>query len=188
MVRPSVFIIFVGLTLALATAAQDHPEKIRGYKVFDAKVTVSNSPPSSDDKDKIDAFVKLTGPTFAGIGLTGATVEIGAVVTATDQSGSVDFVTFEDAAINGIKVVVEEYRHPFSFKKQQAVTIPQPVRISLRYASLPQVVYSELFDRKSEISITGTAYVFGKFKKFGFSFKRVVPVKFDLKLKNPLGP
>ena len=185
MFRASVFISVV-LTLSFAVAAQDHAEKIRGYKVFDAKVTVSNSPPLSAANDKIDAFVNLSAPTFAGLGLTAATVEIGAEVTATDQSGSVDFVTFQDAAINGVKVVVEEYRHPFSFKKLQPVAIPKPVRISLRFASLPQVLYSEIFERKSEISISGTAFVFGKFKKFGFSFKRVVPVKFDLKMKNPL--
>ena len=185
MFRASVFISVV-LTLSFAVAAQDHPEKIRGYKVFDAKVIVTNSPPASANNDKVDAFVKLTDLTFAGLAITGAAVEIGAEVTSTEQSGSVDFVTFQDARINGVKVAAEEYRHPFSFKKQQPIAITRPVRISLPFASLPQVLYSEIFERKSEITITGTAFVFGKFKKFGFSFKRVVPVKFDLKLKNPL--
>jgi hypothetical protein len=45
---------------------------------------------------------------------------------------------------------------------------------------------NELINSPNELVVTGTAFVFGKFKKFGFTFKRVVPVKIDLKFKNPL--
>ena len=34
--------------------------------------------------------------------------------------------------------------------------------------------------------VTGRVYVFGKFKKGPFSFKRVVPVELDLQMRNPL--
>jgi hypothetical protein len=34
--------------------------------------------------------------------------------------------------------------------------------------------------------VTGRVYVFGRFKKFLFSFKRVVPVELSLTLPNPL--
>jgi len=51
---------------------------------------------------------------------------------------------------------------------------------------LPRAAYSEIVEHKSELSVTGTAFVFGKFKKMGFSFKRVVPIKIDIKVKNPL--
>jgi hypothetical protein len=44
----------------------------------------------------------------------------------------------------------------------------------------------ELKDSKEEWSVTGRVFVFGKFKKFGFNFKRVVPVEINIKIKNPL--
>jgi hypothetical protein len=34
--------------------------------------------------------------------------------------------------------------------------------------------------------VTGRVYVFGRFKKFLFSFKRVVPVELNLSLPNPM--
>ena len=186
-VPASVFLSLLILSLSSLVTAQEWPDKIQGYKVFDAKVTVTTSPLRPVNGEKVDAFLKLSIPTLAGVGFTGATVEIGAEVTATDQSGRVDFVIFEGVTINGVKVDVEEYKHRFSFKKEHPTVIPKPVRLSLRYTSLPRAVYSEIFEHKSEIAVTGTAFVFGKFKKFGFSFKRVVPIKFNLKLRNPLG-
>lgn len=39
---------------------------------------------------------------------------------------------------------------------------------------------------KDEWTVTGRVFVFGRFKKFGFDFKRVVPVEINLKIKNPL--
>ena len=44
----------------------------------------------------------------------------------------------------------------------------------------------ELIESKKEWQVTGTVFIFGKFKKFGFGFKRVVPVKINLKIDNPL--
>jgi len=34
--------------------------------------------------------------------------------------------------------------------------------------------------------VTGVAYVFGRFKKSLFKFKRVVPVELELQIRNPL--
>jgi hypothetical protein len=34
--------------------------------------------------------------------------------------------------------------------------------------------------------IKGQAYVFGRFKKFLFKFKRVIPVELNLSFRNPL--
>ena len=41
-------------------------------------------------------------------------------------------------------------------------------------------------DPKKKWSVTGTVFVFGKFKKYGINFKRVVPIKIDLTIANPL--
>jgi hypothetical protein len=52
--------------------------------------------------------------------------------------------------------------------------------------NVSKAVYRELTEQRDELQVTGTVFVFGKFKKMGFEFKRVIPVKIDLKIKNPL--
>ncbi|HQZ96267.1 MAG TPA: hypothetical protein PLP21_08090 [Pyrinomonadaceae bacterium] len=164
--------------------AQEWPGKILGYKTYDAKISISNSDILQTNNS--DAFVRLTDPTLADIGFSGATIEIGASVTSTKESGSIDFVTFRDVFVNGLKVDVDDYKHAFSFKNGETAILPRPARITLKASSLPRAAYNELVNSKSKLSVTGTAFVFGKFKKMGFSFRRVVPVRIDLKLKNPL--
>jgi len=106
----------VVFSLVTCVHAQDWPDKIRGYKVFDADITVTNSIFQKSRSEKADAYLKLTDPTLAQIGLTSATIEIGAELTTTKQNGQVEFVTFHDFMVNGFKVDVEEYKHPFSFR------------------------------------------------------------------------
>jgi hypothetical protein len=168
-----------------AVVAQDWPDKINGYKVYDSNISITTSDLLTDSKED-DAHIKLSDPKLADIGLFGATIEIGASVTSTKQSGSVDLIIFKDIFVNGFRVDVEDYTHAFTFKKGESTTLPKPARITLKTSSLPLAAYNELVNSKSELSVTGTAFVFGKFKKMGFSFKRVVPVKIDLRVKNPL--
>ncbi len=183
-VRTTILIVF--LVFVSSAHAQSWPQKIRGYKVHDAKVSISNSILDVRNSDKADASVRLSDPKIADLSLTGVTIEIGAEVTSAKQSGSVDFVTFKDISVNGFAVGVEDYLHPFNFKKGEPTAPPKPARITLRVSSLPRAAYNELVNSKKELTVTGTAFVFGKFKKMGFNFKRVVPVKIDLKVKNPL--
>lgn len=181
---PLATLFFIFVVCTSSSLAQEWPDKILGYKVYDAKISISNSDILQPNNS--DALVRLTDPTLADIGFSGATIEISASVTSTKQNGSIDFVTFRDIYVNGFKVDVEDYKHAFSFKKGETAILPKPARITLKTASLPRAAYNELVNRKSELSVTGTAFVFGKFKKMGFSFKRVVPVKIDLTVKNPL--
>jgi hypothetical protein len=44
----------------------------------------------------------------------------------------------------------------------------------------------EWTDSKETWRITGLVYVFGKYKKFLFPFKRAIPVELDLMIHNPL--
>ncbi len=177
-------LFFVLVVCASSSLAQEWPDKILGYKIYDAKIAISNS--DTIQANNSDAHIRLIDPTLASIGFSGATIEIGASITSTKQSGSVDFVTFRDIVVNGFKVDVEDYEHAFSFKKGEPAILPKPARITLKTSSLPRAAYNELVNGKSELSVTGTAFVFGKFKKMGFSFKRVVPVRIDIKVKNPL--
>ena len=174
------------LLFATFASAQSLPSKIRGYKVYDAKVAVTNSTGSQLQKDRPDATVTILDPAVTGFGLSGAVLEVGAEITAVNQSGSVDFMSCRDLRVNGIPVEIEEYAHPFAFKEGEKFMLPTPAKISINIGNLAKAAYKELADPKKDWTVTGTVFVFGKFRKFGFSFKRVVPVKIDLTIKNPL--
>lgn len=166
-------------------AAQTFPSNIRGYKVYDAKVSVKNSIDKISNT-KADAAVTILDPLVTNINLSGAAVEVGAEITAINQSGSVDFMTCHDLRVNGIAIEIEEYAHPFKFKEGEKITLPTPAKISINLGNIAKAAYKELADPKKDWAVTGTVFVFGKFKRFGFSFKRVIPVKIDLTMRNPL--
>ena len=180
------FVLLSILILQTALCAQDWPDKIRGYKVYDAKVAVSNAADQTAKTDKADAYVKIGEPKIAEIGLFSVSVETNAEIIATKQNGQVEFVMFRDIRINGVAVEIEEYNHPFSFKKGESLMLPKPARVSISVTSLPRAAYKELTESRNDLTVTGTAFAFGKFKKYGFNFKRVVPIKINLKIKNPL--
>jgi len=176
-------IILIGL--AGSSLAQKWPSSIRGYRVHDAKIRVS-TPLSSAEADAGDAVVTLSDPRLADVGLTGITFEFDVEVSALTKSGHVDFVTFSDFRVNGTEIEVEEYRHSFGFRKSQSVKLPHPARAVIHLSKLPSAAYKHLRENRGELDVVGTVFVFGRFKRFGFSFKRVVPVTVSLKIKNPL--
>ncbi len=176
---------FLVLMFVQSALAQTLPSEIRGYKVHDAKVVITNKTDAGYKDLDADAAVKLTGFKLAGMGLSGVIVEVGADILSS-RSGDVEFMTFHDFRVNGVAIDVEEYRHPYSFKKGEPLSLPKPARITIKPTSLAKGAAQELTDPKKDWIITGTVYVFGKFKKFGFSFKRVVPVKVDFRVKNLL--
>jgi hypothetical protein len=166
--------------------AQSLPSSIRGYKVREADVEIVASGDPTSPKSPNNALVNLSDPELVDLGLSGATIEMGAEIRSGGQSGRVDFLTFRDFRVGGIPVEIDEYAHPFSFKKGQLMSIPKPIRVSFSVFNVSKAVYRELTEQRDELQVTGTVFVFGKFKKMGFEFKRVIPVKIDLKIKNPL--
>lgn len=174
------------MLLVPAANAQKLPGKIRGYTVYDARIAVAGGTGDSSSEAGSTANVKLGDAAITEIGLSGIKFEIGAEFTSGDHGGKVDLVTFRDIRVNGIGIEMEDYAHAFAFKKNATVTLPKPARASIRLSSLPRAAYTELFDGSDRMTVTGTAFVFGRFKKFGFSFKRVVPVTINLEIDNPL--
>ena len=166
--------------------AQTRPDHIRGYKVYDAKIVVANTGEKQPDDDTNDAYVKLGDPQIVNVGLAGVTLDIDAVGSAMRRTGHVDFMTFEDFRVNGMAVDIEEYQHQFDFKDGQPLVLPTPTRLFIKGGDLAKAAVGDFFDPKPKWPVTGTVYVFGSFKKFGFSFKRVVPVKIDVMIANPL--
>lgn len=174
------------LLLSVSVFAQDLPGKIRGYKVYKAQIAVKNSAEKSENSPKSEAIVKIGEPVLADVSLTGVTFELSAELEAFAQSGTIDFLAFQDFRVNGLAVEVEEYKNSFSFKKNEPLVLPKPARIFLSTPQTLRGAYQEIKDSKDEWLVTGRVFVFGKFKKFGFSFKRVIPVEINLKIKNPL--
>ncbi len=177
----------VGVLILWTTVnSQDLPKKIRGYKIYTAKISVVNSTDQASNNENVDALIKLGEPKIASIGFSGVVIEIGAEIISAKQNGQVQFVTFRDIRINNIAIEIEEYNYSFVFKSGKSVTLSKPIRISVGLMSLPKAAYRELFQSKDRLKVTGTAFVFGKFKKFWFSFERVVPIKIELAISNPL--
>ena len=172
--------------------AQDLPDEIRGYKVYKAKISVKNQSDKNSKsaksvtKDNAEAFVKVGEPELVDVSLTGVTLELSAEIDALEQSGTVDFLTFKDFRVNGLAVDVEEYREPFEFKKNQIITLPKPVKIFVGTGQTLRGAVNEMRESKTEWIVTGTVFVFGRFKKSFLKFKRVVPVEVNIKIKNPL--
>ncbi|HVF47597.1 MAG TPA: hypothetical protein VNA17_08540 [Pyrinomonadaceae bacterium] len=171
----TVLTAILAFLLVQATFAQPWPAKIRGYKVYDAKLDLAS-----------DASVRLVDARIAEAGFSGMTVDVDAEILSRKQGGTIDFVTFRDFKINGIPVEIEEYTHPFALKKGVPFLLPRPARIHLKTANVPIASIQSLRDDGRELDVTGTLFIFGKFKKFGFTFKRVVPVRVDMKISNPL--
>lgn len=177
------------LLLAFGIYAQDLPDEIRGYKVQKAKITVTNKTDKADktdEKDNSEAFARLTEPELVDTSLTGLTFEISAEIDALDYKGKVDFLTFKDFKVNGLDVNIEEYTNSFEFKKNEIIKLPKPIKIFLGTGQVLKGAFGEATNSKEEWTITGKVFVFGRFKKFGFDFKRVVPVDVNVKIKNPV--
>lgn len=180
------FSIFTVLIFALPALSQELPKEIRGYKVHKTSISVKTSVNKAPARSGPEALVKLGDPAVTDFSFTGITFEIPAEVTAFDQSGRVDFLTFHDFKVDGLAVEVEEYRNPFSFRKNELVVLPKPARVFLGTGQIVKAAWKEIAETKKEWTITGRVFVFGKFKKLGFSFKRVIPVDIILTIKNPL--
>ena len=166
--------------------AQDLPKEIRGYKVQRAKISVVGQTEKTETKDRPEVSVKIGEPELTDVSLKGSTFEISAELNSTKQSGTIDFLTFHDFRVNGLKVNVEEYRESFEFKKNQTVALPKPIKISLSAGQTLSGALKETKESKDEWTMTGRIFVFGQFKKSFLKFKRVVPVEINLKIKNPL--
>ncbi len=187
----SIFSCVLFLFSAFA-AAQDLPDKIRGYKVYKAKISVKNQIVKNSDiakseaANESEAFVKVGEPELVDVSLTGVTFELSAEIDALKQSGIVDFLIFKDFRVNGLAVSVEEYKESFVFRKNQPITLPKPVKIFIGTGQTLRGALEEFRNSKEEWTITGTVFVFGQFKKSFLKFKRVVPIQVNLKIKNPL--
>ena len=172
---PAFFVLFF---TAVSGHAQQLPDKIRGYKVYRDAVSVNST--------ASDASIHIGEPAIVDVALNGITLELPVEFTTSAQSGKVEMVSFHDLKVNGINVEPEEYSHEFEFRKGEKVIIPKPVRILVPASGLVKAAWQELTEKRSEWVVTGRVFVFGRFRRYGFYHKRVVPIDFNFTFKNPL--
>ena len=200
------FLVFVGGTTTVLPQTRPYPKEIRGYKVERTVVEVkqpaakreqsrksqaaksAGQPEAESTSDAgVDELIQLGKPELARITPLGITFEVPIVVSTVKQSGHVDFLVFEDMVVNGTSVAIDEYNHSFDLPNKHSLTLGDPLRI---YIYLPTAVLAATLgdwnDSKDTWPVTGRVYVFGKFKKGPFSFKRVVPVELNVTMRNPL--
>ena len=193
-----------------AAQTRTYPKEIRGYKVERTVVEVKkpeqqsgNSAPGksqtgdgnnsdrqtsreSNSESNVDALIRLGKPQVERVTPLGITFKVPIVVSPVKQSGHVDFLVFEDMVVNGTSVDIDEYHHTFDLPNKKALTLGDAVYIYIYLPSALLAALGDWSDSKETWPVTGRIYVFGKFKKLGFSFKRVVPVELNLSMRNPL--
>lgn len=187
--HPCIFLAFclsINIGISVNISGQSLPKEIRGYKVHDAAIRVTISTGSIEKVENSDAAVRLDTPKFADLSLTGLRLEVEAEVRTVRQSGSVEFVTFRDFTVNGLAVDIEEYTHKFSVRPNISSILPKPIQIRLRTSSVAKTAFRELIGSKKEWTVAGTVFVFGRFRRIGMNFKRVLPVKVAFIIPNPI--
>jgi hypothetical protein len=172
-----------------STSKHSYPKEIRGYKVELANVELKKQDAKGKEEaagQNAETLIQLGEPKVTSLSPLGIALEVPVTVAAVKQGGRVDFLTFEEMTVNGTTVTVNEYQHSFDLPTSKPITLPKPVSI---YISTPRALLGALGEwsqPKAVWPVTGRVYVFGRFKKFLFKFKRVVPVELNLSFRNPL--
>jgi hypothetical protein len=182
--------VFASAT-SLLGQPRPYPQEIRGYKVERAAVEMkapekANSSGGANSDAAVDQLITFGRPQLARVTPLGITFEVPIVVAPVKQKGRVDFLLFEDMAVNSHSVEIDEYHRAFDLPTKKALTLQDPLRF---YIFLPVAALAAVDEWSNSIEtwpVTGRVFVCGKFKKFLFSFKRCVPVELDLTMRNPL--
>jgi len=189
----AIFITVAGTPAALSQT-RAYPDKIRGYKVERTIVEVKSAKNNNraadngatSDDSNVDQLISLGKPALARLTPLGITFEVPIVVAPVTQNGKVDFLVFEDIEINGRSVNISEYNHSFKLPNSAPLTLTAPLRIYIYLPGAVLAAIGEWTDSRETWPVTGRVYVFGKFKRSLFSFKRCVPVELNLTMRNPL--
>ncbi len=170
------------LLAAFAVTGQKYPDRIDGYKVHKKPVVIR----SNDQKaDKRDFDLQFEDPAFAGASITAVKFELQANVRS-EHSAKIEKIRFENLTVNGISVEVNEFNAGFTLISDEMLRLPERFKASVSSLRAAKAVWLELTDPKKEWRVKGTAYIFGRFKRFGMTFRRAIPVEFDLLVKNPI--
>lgn len=175
--------LIVLIANVVSAQSQNYPKEIRGYKVHRAAVDVKNKTRETAGETQL---IKFGDASVARVTPLGITLEIPIVVSPVQQKGRVEFLVFENMIVNRTSVEIDEYHRAFDLPNDKPLALKEPLRF---FVYLPRALIAaidEVTTSAKQWPITGVAYVFGKFKKGIFRFKRVIPVEINIKINNPL--
>ena len=190
-------LLFIVGPSALAQT-RSYPKEIRGYKIERTAIEIKkpdartrNSKSNQTDEQNVsepdvDALIQFGKPELARVTPLGITFKVPIVVAPVTQKGRVDFLMFEDMTVNDTSVQIDEYQHGFDLPNKTPLTLRDPLSFYIYLPSAVLAAIGDWSDSKAMWPVTGRVYVFGKFKKGLFSFKRCVPVELNLTMRNPL--
>jgi hypothetical protein len=185
MLRALVFALVLVVCSPVGAFSQraTYPAELRGYKVEHVTVETKGSSETAVGSGELIRFgeVRVARLTPAGVNL-----EMPIIVAPVRQKGQVDFLVFEDIVVNGMPVRIDEYHRQFELPNRTELALKEPLKF---FVSLPNAMLAALGDwanSQEKWRVTGRIYVFGRYKKFLFSFKRTVPIELDLMISNPL--
>lgn len=180
------WLIVLGLcAVCVLTARAQYPDEIRGYKVARAKVEIKGGNDAAHSPEA-DAFAQLSTPRLLRVTPLGATFEVDLTIQPVKQGGQVHFLTFENVRINDTVVEIEDYTYPFTLPNDKPLRLKHPVHVFVSTANALNGVLDNFRNARETWQVSGRVYIFGRFKKFLFKFKRVIPVEFALTVPNPL--
>lgn len=161
-------------TLSTFAQADNFPSHIRGYRVHKEPQTNSTR-------------ISLGNPEVSAVSLTGVSVGLAVELDGIDRSGKIDFVTFREFSVNDVPVTIEDYDEAFSVTKHQKIALKKKVNVFVSSVNILETVWNEIVESKPRWNVRGRVFVFGRFKRFGLTFKRVVPIDINIEIENPLG-
>jgi hypothetical protein len=191
-------LLFIVGTNALSQT-RSYPKEIRGYKIErtaieikkpDSQIRNSRNNNQTEEQNisdsDVDALIQFGKPQLARVTPLGITFKVPIVVAPVTQKGRVDFLMFEDMTVNDTSVHIDEYHRAFDLPNRKPSTLREPLSFYIYLPSAVLAAIGDWRDSKEVWPVTGRVYVFGKFKKGLFSFKRCVPVELNLTMRNPL--
>jgi hypothetical protein len=191
-------VLFITSSTAL-TQTRSYPKEIRGYKIERTAIEIKkpasrNRNPNNNGETEeqnlsesdVDALIQFGQPQLARVTPLGITFKVPIVVAPVTQKGRVDFLMFEDVCVNDTSVQIDEYHRAFDLPNKKPSTLRDPLSFYIYLPSAVLAAIGDWRDSKEMWPVTGRVYVFGKFKKGLFSFKRCVPVELNLTMRNPL--
>ena len=173
----------------LTTLAQqpEYPKEIRGYKVVRTEVeTQKTGTKATNERTDSEPLIRFGNPQLARVTPLGISFEIPMIVAPVKRKGRIEFMVFEEMFVNDTSVEIDEYHRGFDLPNIEPLTLTEPLKF---YVYLPSAVLAAIDDwndSKETWLITGRVYVFGKFKKGPFTFKRCIPIELNVTIPNPL--
>lgn len=168
------------------TQTMTYPKEIRGYKVERAAVELKETKQKSQPQNAASQLIRFGAPRVASVTPLGITLEIPVMVSPVKQKGRVDFLMFEKMKVNDTSVEIDEYHRAFDLPNKKPMTLKEPLRLYVYLPNALMLVIDDLNASVRQWPITGVVYVFGRFNKSVFRFKRVIPVEINLTTANPL--